>query len=73
MGFGTLAVMGGVGVAWAVVSQVLEGNGKGQLAKQGTLALELLFWGAIIALLAGDATEALTQIGGLASQFGKLQ
>lgn len=73
MGFGTLAIMGGVGVAWAVVSQVLEGTGKGQLAKQGTLALELLLWGVVIALLAGDASEALGKIGGLAQQFGQLK
>lgn len=73
MGFGTLAIMGGVGVAWSIVSHVLQGTGKGEIAKQGTLAVELLMWGVVIALLAADATEALSKIGGLAGQFASLR
>ena len=69
-GFGTLAIMTGIGLVTAVGSSVLTGAGKGEIAKQGTLAVELILWGAIASLLAGDAISIMQKFSALGATFG---
>ncbi len=69
MGFSTVIVFGAVGVGTAILSHVLTSSGKAEIAKQSTLAVELIMWGAIVTLMAADMTEAAQQIGSLGSLF----
>ncbi len=58
IGVSTLLIFAGAGVATGIASSVMTALGKGEIAKQGTLAVELVLWGSVIALLASDINAA---------------